>query len=102
MSHAASSSGEHGLKDNVARLGENVQQFKEDFSGLAKTASSTAKSGVAAAKDTLKQGLDAARDKGAEATEAVRGQITSNPFAAVGIAAGVGFLLGMLVSRSRS
>ncbi|MGH7133631.1 MAG: DUF883 family protein [Phycisphaerales bacterium] len=98
MSSATSSTSgpsDLGLKDNVRRLGDDVQQLKQDLAG-------TARSGAAAAKDTLKQGLSTAKEKGAEATEAVRGHITSNPFAAVGIAAGVGFLLGMLVSRSRS
>lgn len=105
MSHAsgsASGSGELGLKDNVSRMGDNVQQIKEDFSGLAKSAGATAKSGVAAAKDTIQQGLSTAKEKGAQATEAVRDHITEHPLAAVGIAAGVGFLLGMLVCRPRN
>lgn len=84
-----------GLKDNVRRLGEDVHQLKQDLAG-------TARSGAAAARDTIKQGLSTAKEKGAEATDAVRGHITEHPLAAVGIAAGVGFLLGMLVCRSRN
>lgn len=48
-----------------------------------------------AARKVAAQGSRAAQ----EAAEVVRGNVESNPFAAVSIAAGVGLLIGLLIGR---
>ena len=65
---------EHTAKAEAQELREKMDVLKEDFTDAAKTA-----------KDRAVKGT----------TEWVK----ENPFAAIGIAAGVGFVIGLLVGR---
>lgn len=95
-----------GFKQDVRHLGEGVQTLKADVSNLAHGAADAARSGAAELRDgahhaieVAKENLVAAKDKAAEATETVKSAITRHPLTSIGIAAGVGVIIGMIVFR---
>jgi|GEM_PF-1114151 len=90
------------LKDDVRGVGEHVGHVKDQLIGLGHDAASAAKTGVVAAKQELSDGIHAAKQKGDEALQTFSGQVTSKPLTSLGIALGVGVLIGMLVCRARS
>ncbi|ROM93465.1 YqjD family protein [Pseudomonas brassicacearum] len=51
------------------------------------------------ARETLKLTEDSLRQRGQEAVTATEDYVQANPWQAVGIAAGVGFLIGLLTTR---
>lgn len=51
------------------------------------------------ARDAIYSTKDSVRDQGKAAVDATEDYVGDHPWQAVGIAAGVGFLLGLLVSR---
>jgi ElaB/YqjD/DUF883 family membrane-anchored ribosome-binding protein len=73
------------LRDQIATL-------RADFAKLSDIAAESAKDGFGAA------GRKVAKT-GREAREGVVDAVTSNPLTAIGIAAGVGYLLGVLTRR---
>ena len=75
----AQEGGDGGTRDVIGEIGEVAERVVEALS-----------SGVEDAEDSLRDGL-------VQAEETVR----KHPLAALGVAAGVGFLVGVLVSRSR-
>ena len=54
---------------------------------------------VSRARETLKQTQDSGRERSQAALSATEDYVQSNPWQSVGIAAGVGFLIGLLASR---
>lgn len=54
---------------------------------------------VSRARETLKQTQDSVRERSQAALSATEDYVQSNPWQSVGIAAGVGFLIGLLASR---
>lgn len=78
---------EAALGNAGAEAGEEVQNLRDRL-----------RSAFDEGKNKLGQAADLARKQAARADELVR----ANPYAAVGIAAGAGLLLGFLVSRSCS
>lgn len=51
------------------------------------------------ARETLQLTQDSVRERGEAALSATEDYVQSNPWQSVGIAAGVGFLIGLLASR---
>ncbi|GAB0079966.1 hypothetical protein TOC8171_53790 [Pseudomonas syringae] len=51
------------------------------------------------AKETLKTTEDSLRERGEAAVVATEDYVQNNPWQSVGIAAGVGFLIGLLATR---
>jgi len=51
------------------------------------------------ARETLQQTQDSVRERGEAALTATEDYVQSNPWQSIGIAAGVGFLIGLLASR---
>lgn len=84
------------LREDVAKLTETMAEYGK-ARGLAMKEDAVAKaSNVAASgKDAAKVAQHKAQDAYAGAEDAVR----HNPAAAVGIAAGIGFLVGMIATR---
>ena len=108
-----SNSDAHGFGKGVEMLKSDVANLGRGVADAARTATSEfghgAKHAVDAAKDKLVEVKDMARDhyEGAkeaagDAADSVKDAIARNPLASVGIAAGVGLLLGMVLARSRS
>ena len=95
---------DQGFKKDVQRLGRYVGQLHEDLSGIARGASEAAHSGLAEVREEGKNALDAAQAKGKRATANLRSQMEDHPGTTLGIAVGLGILLGLAgtaIVRSR-
>ena len=86
-----------------------METLKHDAGNLMHGAADAARSGVAElregahnAVDAAKGKLDDARKATAEAAHSMKEMIVRNPVTSIGIAAGVGILIGMVLCRSRS
>jgi ElaB/YqjD/DUF883 family membrane-anchored ribosome-binding protein len=87
---------------------DSSSQIAEDTQALLDATASTTQEAVVAARDRLKSALDAAGETyarvkakavaGAQATDKA---IRENPYQAIGLALGLGALLGFLLSRNR-
>ncbi len=87
------------LVDDVKVLIKDVQDLlKVTTSGLgdkATEARSRVQDSLKVAQDKLGDHYETVRAKGKEAFDATHGYVTENPWNAVGIAAGIGFILGI-------
>ena len=90
------------LREDVQNLAGDVRQLKDDLARLVQHASDAAKTGVRAAGESMSDSMDDLREHGEEAAESLREQIAARPLASLGIAAGVGFLVGVTLARARS
>lgn len=105
MSEAANPMRSHEaqrLKDDLQGVGDRVGQVKEQIVGLGHDVAGAARSGVAAAKQSISSGVDMAREQGEDAMDSLNDQIRAKPLTSVGIALGVGVLIGMVMCRPRS
>lgn len=95
---------------NAADLSEQVETLRNDLATLTQTIADLGKAKGDDAVDVTKSKLSDARDNAADAVETARLQamemqdkadsfIKNQPAAALGIAAGLGFLAGFLGSR---
>ncbi len=103
---AARTSDGAGFKRSAHRLGQEVDtlkaDLKADLNGLAHEAAATARSGAKQAVESAKNKLGEARDSASEAATSFKDVIARHPAATVGIATGVGILIGMILFRPRS
>jgi len=67
---------------------EQLQTLRSDLSDLSDTV-----------RKQARKGLDEAQERAAERVEDIEGQIRRNPIQSTAIAAGIGFLLGAILSR---
>jgi len=101
-------------KNNVSELNTDVTQqmaiLREDIANLTATVAEYGKAQGAALKSTAAHKAADLAETGAATAEALKAQagktysgaegaVRANPATAVGIAAGVGFLVGMLTAR---
>lgn len=118
------------FKKDLQELKESVEVLKDDMINLAHSTYDAAKTGSAelrktagvavdkakhklddarhlaadavhAAKEKVSGAVTSAKETAVDAKESVEQVIVDHPLAAVAVAAGVGFMLGMLLSRSR-
>lgn len=89
-------SNERGFKNDVHRLGEYVGQLHDDLSGIAKGVGEVAQSGVVAAKESGRNAMVAAKEMGELKTATLRKSIATHPGATMGVAVGVGILVGFV------
>ena len=99
--------------DNVASKDKLVQDLKiviTDAEDLLRATASTAGERVAAAREKVSESLQRAKVKLAEVEDVIIDRskqaarvtdeyVRDNPWRAVGIAAGIGVIIGMLISR---
>jgi ElaB/YqjD/DUF883 family membrane-anchored ribosome-binding protein len=99
-----------GVARDTETLQEQIEALKSDLASISATLASLVKSGVregrAKAEQTAEQYLregqdraDAAMASAREYGEALEGQITKNPFTAVLVALGLGYLVGLMSRR---
>jgi ElaB/YqjD/DUF883 family membrane-anchored ribosome-binding protein len=87
------------LVDDVKVLIDDVKELLKATTTVvgdkATEARSRVQDSLKVAQDKLGEHYETVRTKGKEALDATHGYVTENPWNAVGIAAGVGFLLGI-------
>ena len=87
------------MSDHAQNLSNEAQDAAKDFgSQVSDAAGKYAKQ----AKEYAQQGYDYAAEKSQKVKETTEGYITDNPWYAVGIALGVGVLVGMLLRGGSS
>ena len=113
MANSTSTTGDsasHNLRDDLDALKADLGVLKDDLRTFAADATHTARHGAsevrvragqaaAALRDKGRAAYDAAKEKGEWAKDQVEGQIQDHPFTSVGIAFGVGILIGALIAR---
>jgi ElaB/YqjD/DUF883 family membrane-anchored ribosome-binding protein len=87
---------DHGFGRDVQHLGKYVGQLHDDLAGIAKSAGDAAQSGVAAVKEGAQNTSEAAKRRGELAVASLRDGISKHPGATLGIAVGVGVLIGLV------
>ncbi|HEX5842597.1 MAG TPA: DUF883 family protein [Pseudomonas sp.] len=76
------------LQHSASLAGEQAEELREQIRGS-----------LGRARTTLDSAEDALRERGKATLDATTGYIHSHPWQALGIAAAIGLLLGMLISR---
>ena len=82
------------LRDDVGNVKDDIRRIGEHVTDAAST-------GVKQVRETVSEYADTALQQGKKALNTVEDRIVDNPLAAVGIALGVGFLIGALVIGAR-
>lgn len=96
---------ETGFKSDAHRLGQSLGTLKTDVGTLAHGAVDTARSGMAEIRQGAHHAADVVKDKfedAKDATESFRHVVGRHPLTSIGVAAGVGMLIGLVVFRPRS
>ena len=83
---------ERALRQDVDALRDDLNRLRTDIGGITQQWVSRARDGMGGA-------VEYAQDQGSEALRSVQHQIEDHPLAAVGIALGVGVLLGAMLKR---
>lgn len=91
------------LKQDLAQLKETLRLLAADAAGVAKSRASQLKDRAGEAygevKERVHNAASYAKEHGREAVDMFENQVEEHPLASVGIAFGVGVLLGALVAR---
>jgi len=85
------------IREGAAAALETGQQIQEKVG----EAAGRAKAAGAAMWERAKMGYSAAQDKAVQGARATDRTIRSNPYQAIGIAFGLGLLVGFLIKRRR-
>ena len=106
MANSTNSTAKNGLANtdlSVEDLAKQIETLKADLATLTTSIGDVAKAkgieGAAAAKLKAKQVTDAGREKALEAQLHAEDFIRTQPATALGLAAGLGFLVGMISAR---
>jgi ElaB/YqjD/DUF883 family membrane-anchored ribosome-binding protein len=83
---------ERALRQDVDAIKEDLSRLRTDLGGMTQQWMSRAREGMGEAAEY-------AQDQGSEALSVVQHQIEDHPLTAVGIALGVGLLLGAMLKR---
>jgi ElaB/YqjD/DUF883 family membrane-anchored ribosome-binding protein len=93
----------HGNRPNVGELGKEVRESARSAQDAVQSTAANLKEAAAEGFENLKSTasdyLEQGRDKAMEFEETLEEQIQLRPISSVLIAAGFGFLLGMLCTR---
>lgn len=104
------SKGERTIAEDTETLTEQIESLKADLAGISQTLAEllkdSAREGRRTVEDTAdyymregKRQADAAVESAREYGEALESQIARNPFSAVLVALGLGFLVGLMSRR---
>jgi ElaB/YqjD/DUF883 family membrane-anchored ribosome-binding protein len=93
------------MSEQTAKLMADVKAVVSDIEAIAKTGSADAAAQISVKMGSLREKLVAAEQvllvKAKASAKAVDGYVHENPWKSVGIAAGVGVLVGLLINRAR-
>jgi ElaB/YqjD/DUF883 family membrane-anchored ribosome-binding protein len=100
VSHSSTSNPMGAARGMADAAREKARDVRDTAQQMGSTAKEMAQAGWETARDTASDYLDKGRDKALELGETLEIQIRSQPIRALLIAAGIGFLAGMLLKRS--
>jgi len=93
------------MADMGARMGERADEIKDQAAGAVSEYAGKAKEYASQyagrAKEYAQQGYDMAAEKSKQLKDTTQGYIEENPWYAIGIALGVGVLVGLMLRGSR-
>jgi ElaB/YqjD/DUF883 family membrane-anchored ribosome-binding protein len=93
--------GEQKLADNLHSITEDAESFvRETGSGLSEKARE-ARARLTASLASARAGLTKLNEKAIEGAKATDRVIRDNPYQSIGVAFGLGILIGVLVTRGR-
>ncbi|HEX9905721.1 MAG TPA: DNA gyrase subunit B [Propylenella sp.] len=101
---------ESDLARDAEALQDQIEALKKDIATISATLADLVKSGLREGRDTVREKADLYRRQGQEQAEAaieearaygeaLEARISRNPFSAVLVALGLGFLIGLLSRR---
>jgi ElaB/YqjD/DUF883 family membrane-anchored ribosome-binding protein len=90
---------EAALRDDIQQLKADLTQVRADLRNLTRDAVEAARTGVYAARERVQAAVDAAVERGRDNVRSVEKRIEEHPLLSVGIALGVGVLIGSLLRR---
>ncbi|WP_172300289.1 YqjD family protein [Pseudoruegeria sp. HB172150] len=101
MATAASTPKSNGTSTSkdVEELQAQIATLKADITALTETMKTMGKTRAAQLREQGEAAVGQAKVKGLEAYEQAEASVRENPAMAVGIAAGVGFLVGVILGR---
>lgn len=88
------------LREEIEKLREDLGALRDLMSGISQDAKRAAKVGAHEAKARVEDAAHRAKEVGKHTAENIEQKIENNPLAAIGIAFGVGILLGVLMRRN--
>jgi ElaB/YqjD/DUF883 family membrane-anchored ribosome-binding protein len=95
---------EEALKDEIAQLKADLARLRDDLRAdaraVARDAGGVASSAGAVAKDRVREAVESAIAGSKEDIERLERQIKDHPLASIGIALGVGLVVGALFAKS--
>ena len=89
----------HATTNDMGTLAEDARALMTATADVAGEKVDEARKRLAAALDTAKELANRVRDKAVEGAEAVDETVRENPYRAIGVAFGVGALIGYLMMR---
>lgn len=92
----------HQIQESAANLAEDAQELLAATANVAETKVIEARKRLTAALDRGKEAWGHAQDYAVEKAKATDEVIRDHPYQSIGIAFGVGALLGLLMSRRSS
>ncbi len=106
----ASQAAESATERNMDSLSDQIEMLKTDLAGISATLADVVRSGAREGRATVertaeyyarqgRQQADAAVEGARAYGDALESQITRNPFSAVLVALGLGFLVGLMSRR---
>ena len=87
------------LRSEIAAIRKDLQTLRHDVGGASSALLDSARSGASDVAQSAADAARAVRDRSVEATRSVENKISEQPLASVGIALGVGVLVGALLRR---
>ena len=95
----AADTGKRGANSNADDLAAQIEAIRADMQNLTSTVSRIGTAQIGRAQDMAKETVGRAQDKAKETAQEAQEAIKRKPLQAVAIAAGLGFLFGVLTRR---
>jgi len=92
---------DRALREDLDAVKQDLGKLRSDMKEITHDLADAAKAGVRQARGYVTDAASIAADRGKDAVKTVERQIEDNPMAAVGIAFGVGLLLGAIFVGAR-
>jgi ElaB/YqjD/DUF883 family membrane-anchored ribosome-binding protein len=88
-----------GLAQGVSTLGDDVSHLAHGAIDAARSGAAEIRAGAHTALDMGKGALVDAKHAAGDAAESLKGTIARHPIASIGVGLGVGFLIGLVLTR---